>query len=90
VTHFRYAEILNNHAITNFLLKVTILQALPDIFLTLHGTPSHVAESRIYCYPIVGATSKHKCQCVFYKNVHDDLISSKILKTSDTRPATIY
>jgi len=42
------------------------------------------AKSAVDCCLVRAIPVHYKCQCVFYENVQDDIISSKIIKISDT------
>jgi len=54
-----------------------------------HVSPLHVTH---VMHALLSVTPIHyKCQYIFYKNIHEELLSSKIAETRDTRwPATVY
>jgi len=51
----------------------------PDIFTSdEHTSEDQYIQHSVLCYSI---TVHYEYQCIFYKNVHDDVISAKLLKT---------
>ena len=66
------------------------LKALRPMVVVVKGTCSRLCEEERRSYKVTLLTryayiivTRYKFQGIFYKNVHSDLMSSKILKTGD-------
>jgi len=62
---------------------------LLDISSNIHSTPTDAAVLTDNTHILLSVLPIcNKFNCIHYKNVHNDLISSSILETGETRPAT--
>jgi len=58
-----------------------LLKVLSGLTYTRNFQGDHSPASGKFCHihdSVLKATVHYKCQCIFYKNVHSDLISNKI------------
>jgi len=47
---------------------------LPDVYLTLHGSPTHVVVTHTMLVLLSLLPVGYQCQCIFSSNVHNDLL----------------
>jgi len=57
-------------------------------WLGLQSTPAHAVFTLMHILLSV-LQAHYKWECMLYRTVHNDLLSSKILTTGNTRPATV-